>query len=62
MLYDCTLMEKKIKKKKKKDLMMMMMMMMNCLCDIVDRRKAFGLISDRKHFQKSSSSRISDTP
>ena len=41
---------------------MMMMMMMNCLCGMVDRRKACSLISSRWHFQRSSPSRISDTP
>ena len=41
---------------------MMMMMMMNCFCGIVDRRKAFNLISSRDHCQRSSPSRISDTP
>ena len=39
-----------------------MMMMMNCFCDMVDRRKAFSLISSRDHCQRSSPSRISDTP
>ena len=39
-----------------------MMTMMNCLCGMVDRRKAFGLISSRDHCQRSSPSRISDTP
>ena len=33
--------------------------MMNCFCDMIDRRKVFGLIW---HCQRSSSSRISDTP
>ena len=42
--------------------MMMMMMMMNCFCGKVDRRKAFSLISSRDHCQRSSPSRISDTP
>ena len=42
--------------------MMMMMMMMNCFCSMVDRRKAFSLISSRDHCQRSSPSRISDTP
>ena len=41
---------------------MMRMMMMNCFCGMVDRRKAFSLISNRDHCQRSSSSRISDTP
>ena len=39
-----------------------MMMMMNCLSGMVDRRKAFSLISSREHCQRSSPSRISDTP
>ena len=43
-------------------MMMMMMMMMNCSCGMVDRRKAFSLISSRDHCQRSSPSRISDTP
>ena len=43
-------------------MMMMMMMMMNCFCGMVDRRKAFSLISSREHCQRSSPSRISDTP
>ena len=38
------------------------MMMMNCLCGMVDRRKAFSLISSRDHCQRSSPSWISDTP
>ena len=38
------------------------MMMMNCFCGMVDRRKAFSLISSRDHCQRSSPSRISDTP
>ena len=42
--------------------MMMMMMMINCFCGMVDRRKAFSLISSRDHCQRSSPSRISDTP
>ena len=37
----------------------MMMMMMNC--GMVDRRKAFSLISSKDHCQRSSPSRISDT-
>ena len=37
-------------------------MMMNCFCGMVDRRKAFSLISSRDHCQRSSPSRISDTP
>ena len=43
-------------------MMMMMMMMMNCFCGMVDRRKAFSLISSRDHCQRSSPSRSSDTP
>ena len=43
-------------------MMMMMMMMMNCFCGMVDRRKAFSLISSQDHCQRSSTSRISDTP
>ena len=43
-------------------MMMMMMMMMDCFCGMVDRRKAFSLISGRGHWQRSSPSRISDTP
>ena len=42
--------------------MMMMMMMTNCFCDMVDRRKVFSLISSLDHCQRSSPSRISDTP
>ena len=42
-------------------LMMMMMMMMNYFCSIVDRGKAFSLISIENYYQRSSSSRISDT-
>ena len=41
---------------------MLMMMMMNCFCGVVDRRKALSLISSRDHCQRSSPSRISDTP
>ena len=41
---------------------MMMMMMMNCFCGMVDRWKAFSLISSRHHCQRSSPSRISNTP
>ena len=37
------------------------LMMMNCFCGMVDRRKAFSLISSRDHCQRSSPSRISDT-
>ena len=39
-----------------------LVMMMNCFCRMVDRRKAFSLISSRDHCQRSSPSRISDTP
>ena len=39
----------------------LMMMMMNCYCGMVDRRKA-SLISSRDHSQRSSPSRVSDTP
>ena len=38
------------------------MMMMNCCCGMVDQRKVFSLISSRDHCQRSSPSRISDTP
>ena len=34
---------------------------MNWFCSMVDRRKAFSLISSRDHRRRSSSSRISDT-
>ena len=40
----------------------LMMMMMNCFCRMVDRRKAFSLISSRVHCQRSLLLRISDTP
>ena len=40
----------------------MMMMIMKCFCGIIDRRKGFSLISSRDHCQRSSPSRISDTP
>ena len=36
--------------------------LMNCLCGMVDRRKAFSLISSRDHCQRSLPLRISDTP
>ena len=36
--------------------------MMNCFCCMVDRRKAFSLISNRDHCQSSSPTGISDTP
>ena len=42
-------------------MMMMMMMMMNCFCGMVDRRKAFSLISAWDHCQRASPPRISDT-
>ena len=38
-----------------------MMMMMNCFCGMVDRRKAFILVSSLDHCQRSSPSQISDT-
>ena len=37
-----------------------LMMMMNCFCGMVDRRKAFSLISSRDHCQRSSPSQIPD--
>ena len=40
----------------------LLMMMMNCFCGMVDRRRALSLISTRDHCQKSSPSRIPDTP
>ena len=40
----------------------MMMMMMNRFCGMVDRLKAISVISSRDHCQRSSPSRISDTP
>ena len=36
--------------------------MMNCFCGMVDRRKAYSLISSRDHCHRSSPSRISDMP
>ena len=42
--------------------LVIMMMMMNYFCGMVDRRKAFSLISSWDHCQRSSPSRISDTP
>ena len=39
-----------------------LMMMINCFRGMVDRQKAFSLISSRDHCQRSSPSRISDTP
>ena len=41
---------------------MMIMMMMNYFCGMGDRQRAFSLISNRDHCQRSSSSLISDTP
>ena len=41
-------------------MMIMMMIMMNCFYGMVDRRKAFSLISSRDHCQRYSPSRISD--
>ena len=35
---------------------------MNCFCGMVDGRKTFSLISSQDHCQRSSPSRISDTP
>ena len=43
-------------------MMMMMMMMMNYFCGMIDRRKAFSLISFRDHCQRPSPSWIYDTP
>ena len=43
-------------------MLMMMLMMKNCFCGMVDRWKAFSLISSRDHCQRSSPWRISDTP
>ena len=43
-------------------MMMMMMMMMNCFFGMVDRRKALNFISSQDHCQRSSPSRIFDTP
>ena len=40
----------------------LMMMMMNCFWCMVDRRKAFSLISRRDHCHRSSPSQICDTP
>ena len=37
------------------------LMMMNCFCGMVDRRKAFSLVSSQDHCQRSSPSRISNT-
>ena len=38
------------------------LMMMNCFCGMVDRQKAFSFISSRGYCQRSSASRISNTP
>ena len=35
---------------------------LNCFCGMIDRQNAFSLICSRDHCQKSSPSRISDTP
>ena len=43
-------------------MMMMVVMMMDSFCEMVDRRKAFSLISSREHCQRSSPSRNSNTP
>ena len=43
-------------------MMVMMMKMINCFCGMFDQRKAFSLISRLDHCQRSSPSRISDTP
>ena len=40
----------------------MVMKMINCFCEMVDRGKTFSLISSEDHCQRSSRSRISDTP
>ena len=40
----------------------MMIIMINRFSSMVDRRKAFSLISSRDHCQRSSPSRISNTP
>ena len=42
--------------------LLMMKMMMNYFCGMVDRWKAFSLISSRNHCQRSSPSQISNTP
>ena len=51
-----------VRENTKKNPVMIMMMMINCFCGMVDRRKAFSLISSRDHCQRSSPSRISDMP
>ena len=35
---------------------------MNCFCDMVDQRQVFSLIFSQDHCQRSSLTRISDTP
>ena len=40
----------------------MMKMMMSCFCGMVDRRQVYSLISSQDHCQRSSHSRIPDTP
>ena len=45
-----------------KSLTLPQLIMMNCFCGMVDRRKAFSLISSRDHCPRSSSSQTSDTP
>ena len=51
-----------LKNSPKNVLTMTMIMIRNCFCGMVDGRKAFCLISSRDHCQRSSASRISDTP
>ena len=41
-------------------MMIMMMMMMNSFCGMVDRQKAFSLISSQGHCERSSSLQMSD--
>ena len=43
-------------------MVVMKMMMINCFCGMVDQWNGLSLISSRDHCQKSSPSRISDTP
>ena len=43
-------------------MMMIIVMMMNCFCGMLDRGKTFSFISSWDHCQRSSLSRISDTP
>ena len=40
----------------------MMMKMMNCFWEMIDRRKAFSLVSSRNHYRRHSPSPSSDTP